>query len=122
VGSAASRAHGLATINVRDNHFKRRRSGVVVATVGNSVEPQHLRNAPDGPINLIGPGAVMRATTSADGAAMGIIAETAREALIESNELAHIKTYAIMVPWLGQRPRRGTVCTTWHTVLSSGSG
>ena len=85
------------TINVRDNHFNGARSGVVAGNVGIVVERNDFANAPDAAVHLVGAGAVIRGNHISGGAAMGIIAENAGDAIIDNNELDHLTAYAIMV-------------------------
>ena len=90
-------ARGGGTITVRDNHFNGDRSGVVAGNVAILVERNDFANAPDGAVHLVGAGAVIRGNHIGGEAPMGIIAENAREAVIDGNELEHLTTYAIMV-------------------------
>ena len=85
------------TISVRENHFNGDRSGVVAGNVAILVERNDFANAPDGAVHLIGAGAVIRGNHISGEAAMGIVAENAREAIIDGNELEHLTAYAIMV-------------------------
>ena len=85
------------TITVRENHFNGDRSGVVAGNVGILVERNDFANAPDAAVHLIGAGAVIRGNRISGEAPMGIIAENAREAIIDSNELDHLTAYAIML-------------------------
>ena len=85
------------TITVRENHFNGDRSGVVAGNVGILVERNDFANAPDAAVHLVGAGAVIRGNHISGEAPMGIIAENAREAIIDSNELDHLTAYAIML-------------------------
>src|SRR2546421_6319047 len=85
------------TITVRENHFNGDRSGVVAGNVGILVERNDFANAPDAAVHLVGAGAVIRGNHISGEAPMGIIAENARGAVIDSNELEHLTAYAIMV-------------------------
>jgi parallel beta-helix repeat protein len=89
-------AHGAA-ISVRENHFSDGRSGIVTANVAVLVERNDFAAGPEAAIHLLGAGAVIRGNHISGGAAMGIIAENAREAIIEGNELDHLAAYGIMV-------------------------
>jgi hypothetical protein len=93
---ASADEHG-GTISVRDNHFSAGGSGVVTGNVAVLLERNDFANARDTAIHLIGGGAVIRANQVRGGAAMGIVAENAAEAVIDSNELEQFATYAIMV-------------------------
>jgi len=90
-------ARGGGTIDVRDNHFNGARSGVIAGNVAILVERNDFANAPDGAVHLVGAGAVIRGNHIGGEAPMGIIAENARDAIIDGNELEHLTTYAIMV-------------------------
>jgi len=85
------------TISVRENHFNGDRSGVVAGNVAILVERNDFANAPDAAVHLVGAGAVIRGNHISGEAAMGIVAENAREAIIDGNELEHLTAYAIMV-------------------------
>jgi len=65
--------------------------------VGILVERNDFANAPDGAVHLVGAGAVVRGNHISGAAPMGIIAENARDAIIDNNELDHLTTYAIML-------------------------
>jgi hypothetical protein len=89
-------AHGSA-ISVRENHFNGDRSGVVAGNVAVLVERNEFADAAEVAVHLVGAGAVVRGNHISGGAAMGIVAENAREAIIDDNELDHLTAYAIMV-------------------------
>jgi len=85
------------SVNVRDNHFSGNRSGIVAGNVALVVERNDFANAGEAAVHLIGSGAVIRGNHMSGGPAMGIVAENARNAVIDGNELDHFATYAIMV-------------------------
>jgi hypothetical protein len=89
-------AHGTA-ITVRDNHFDSDRSGLVAANVALLVERNQFAAHPEAGVQLLGAGAVVRGNHLSGGPAMGIIADNAREAVIDNNELDHLGAYGIMV-------------------------
>jgi hypothetical protein len=89
-------AHGTA-ITVRDNHFDSDRSGLVAANVAVLVERNEFATHPEAGMQLLGVGAVVRGNHFSSGPAMGIIADNAREAVIDNNELDHLGAYGIMV-------------------------
>ncbi len=89
-------AHGTA-ISVRENRFNGDRAGVVAANVAVLVERNEFSAATEAAIHLLGAGAVIRGNHISGGPAMGIIAENAREAIIDDNELDHLAAYGIMV-------------------------
>jgi parallel beta-helix repeat protein len=86
-----------AAISVRENRFNGDRAGVVAANVAVLVERNEFAAAAEAAIHLLGSGAVIRGNHIGGGPAMGIIAENAREAIIDDNELDHLAAYGIMV-------------------------
>jgi len=86
-----------SAISVRENHFNGDRSGVVAGNVAVLVERNEFADTPEVAVHLVGAGAVIRGNHISGGAAMGIVAENAREAIIEDNEFDHLAAYAIMV-------------------------
>ncbi|HEX9473218.1 MAG TPA: right-handed parallel beta-helix repeat-containing protein [Steroidobacteraceae bacterium] len=89
---------GPAPISVQQNRFTGDHSGVVAGNIAILVERNDFAaNAPDAAVHLVGAGAVIRANHISGAAAMGIVAENAREARIESNDFNHLSAYAIMV-------------------------
>jgi hypothetical protein len=85
------------SVSVRDNHFSGNRSGIVAGNVALVVERNDFAAAGEAAVHLIGSGAVIRGNHISGGTAMGIVAENARNTVIEGNELDHFATYAIMV-------------------------
>jgi hypothetical protein len=86
-----------AAISVRSNKFNGDRVGIVAGNVSLLVEGNELTRARESAVHLVGAGAVVRANRVREGAAMGIVAENARDAIVEENELDHLGAYAIMV-------------------------
>jgi len=84
-------------ITVRDNHFGEDRSGVVAANVAVLIERNEFSASSEAAVHLLGAGAVVRGNQVSGGAGMGIIAENARDAVIDDNELDHLGAYGIMV-------------------------
>jgi nitrous oxidase accessory protein NosD len=84
-------------ITVRDNHFNADRSGVVAANVAILIEHNNFANDTESAIHLIGAGATVRDNRISGGPGMGIIAENARESIIDGNELDHLHAYGVMV-------------------------
>ena len=84
-------------VSVRENHFRADGSGVVAANIGMRVEHNDFATPVEAAVHLLGAGAVVRGNHVNGGAAMGIIAENAREAVIEDNDLDHLTAYGIMV-------------------------
>jgi Right handed beta helix region len=100
-------------ISVRENHFRADGSGVVAANIGVHVEHNDFASPVEAAVHLLGAGAVVRANHVTGGASMGIIAENAREAVIEDNDLDHLAAYGIMVRGSANtllRANRLTVC------------
>lgn len=85
-------------VRVHDNHFTGNRSGVVAGNIPIAIEHNDFAaNSPDAALHLVGAGVVVRSNRIQGTAAMGIVAEDAREALIEDNELSGLSAYAIML-------------------------
>jgi hypothetical protein len=84
-------------ITIRENHFNNDRAGLVAANVAVLIERNDFATDTEAAIHLIGAGAVVRGNTIRGGPGMGIIAENAREAIIDGNELDHLSAYGIMV-------------------------
>ena len=93
---AEPEARGSA-ITVRENHFSGDRSGVVAANVAVLVERNEFATESESGIHLLGAGAVVRGNHISGGPGMGIIVDTARESVVENNELDHLGAYGIMV-------------------------
>ena len=91
-------APGEDAIHVRDNRFTDDRAGVVAGNIPIVVEHNEFSaNAPEAAVHLIGAGGVVRSNRIAGPAARGIVAENARDALIEGNELHGLSSYAVML-------------------------
>jgi nitrous oxidase accessory protein NosD len=86
-----------AAISVRSNKFNGDRVGIVAGNVSMLVEGNEFTHARESAVHLVGAGAVVRANRVREGAAMGIVAENARDTIVEQNELDHLGAYAIMV-------------------------
>jgi hypothetical protein len=86
-----------APISVRSNKFNGDRAGIVAGNVSLLIEDNDLDRSREAAVHLVGAGVVVRGNRVSDGAAMGIVAENARDALVENNELDHLAAYAIMV-------------------------
>ena len=86
-----------APITVRSNKFDADRAGIVAGNVSLLIEDNDLTRPREAAVHLVGAGAVIRSNRVRDGAAMGIVAENARDAVIEKNELDHLAAYAIML-------------------------
>jgi parallel beta-helix repeat protein len=84
-------------VTVRENHFDGERSGVVTANVAILIERNEFGSDAETGIHLLGAGALVRGNHVSGGAGMGIVAENARETVIDNNELDHLGAYGIMV-------------------------
>lgn len=91
-------ASGEDPVRVHDNHFTGNRSGVVAGNIPIAIEHNDFgANGPDAALHLVGAGVVVRSNRIQGTAAMGIVAENAREPLIEANQLSGLSSYAIML-------------------------
>lgn len=86
-----------AAISVRDNKFSNERLGIVAGNVSMLVEKNELVDSREAAVHLIGAGVAVRGNRISGGTSMGIVAENARAAVIEANELDDLDAYAIMV-------------------------
>jgi hypothetical protein len=84
-------------IAVHDNKFTADGIGVVAGNVAVLVERNEFIAARDAGIHLVGAGAVIRENRIKGGASMGIVAENARGADIDRNELEGLAAYGVMV-------------------------
>jgi hypothetical protein len=86
-----------AALTLRENHFDGDRSGIVAANIAVLIERNEFANPSEAGVHLLGAGAVVRGNHVSGGPGMGIIADTARESVIDNNELDHLGAYGIMV-------------------------
>jgi hypothetical protein len=70
-------------IAVRDNRFSKERIGILTANVSVIMERNELLDSSEAAMQLMGTGAVARGNRISRGAAMGIVAENARAAVID---------------------------------------
>jgi parallel beta-helix repeat protein len=84
-------------VTVRENHFDGGRSGLVTANVAILIERNEFGADAEAGVHLLGAGAVVRGNHVSGGPGMGIVAESAREAVIDNNELDHQGAYGVMV-------------------------
>ena len=89
-------ARGSA-IAVRENHFEGDRSGVVTANVGVHIERNEFDGNAESGVHLLGAGALVRGNHVTGGAGMGVMADNARDDVIDNNELDHLAAYGVMV-------------------------
>ena len=81
---------------MRSNKFDGDRAGIVAGNVSLLIEDNDLDRSREAAVHLFGAGAVVRGNRVSDGAAMGIVAENARDALAEKHEARTISRRAIM--------------------------
>jgi parallel beta-helix repeat protein len=86
-----------AVINIRENRFSDGSAGLIVGNVSLLIERNEIINAREAAIHVVGSGATVRGNRIRGGASMGIVAENARSAIIEANELDGLVAYGIMV-------------------------
>jgi hypothetical protein len=86
-----------AALTLRENHFDGDRSGIVAANIAVLIERNEFANPSEAGVHLLGAGAVVRGNHVSGGPGRGIIADTARESVIDNNELDHLGAYGIMV-------------------------
>jgi hypothetical protein len=84
-------------ISVHDNRFSDDRMGIAAGNVSMLVEHNDFNNEREVAVHLMGAGIAVRGNRIRGGAAMGIIAENAPAAVIETNEIDHVSAYGIMV-------------------------
>ena len=84
-------------ITIRDNRFSNERVGIVAGNVAVLAETNELLEMEEAAIQLIGANAVVRGNRVRGGKVMGIVAENAQAAVIDSNELDGLAAYGIMV-------------------------
>lgn len=89
--------NAAGAISVRDNRFTKERIGILTANVAVLIERNELLDSEEAAMQLMGTGAVARGNRISRGAAMGIVAENARGAVIEENELDGLAAYGIML-------------------------
>ena len=84
-------------IDVRGNGFDNDHSAIVAGNIKVLIEHNQITGAQGAAIDLVGAGAVVRNNRVSGGSGMGILAEGARAAVIEQNELNALPAYGIMV-------------------------
>lgn len=89
--------NGGGGISIRDNRFTKERIGILTANVSVLLERNELLDSQEAAMQLMGTGAVARGNRISRGAAMGIVAENARGAVIEENEFDGLAAYGIML-------------------------
>ncbi|HEY0941020.1 MAG TPA: right-handed parallel beta-helix repeat-containing protein [Steroidobacter sp.] len=99
--------NGGGAVTVRDNRFNKERIGILTANVAVIMERNELLDSAEAAMQLMGTGAVARGNRISRGAAMGIVAENARGAVIEDNEFDGLAAYGIMLKSSGDTLVRG---------------
>jgi hypothetical protein len=89
--------NGGGAISVRDNRFSKERIGILAANVSIVMERNELLDSAEAAMQLMGSGAVARGNRISRGGAMGIVAENARAAVIEDNEIDGLAAYGVML-------------------------
>jgi parallel beta-helix repeat protein len=84
-------------VTIRDNRFTKERIGILTADVSVVMERNELLDSGEAAMQLMGVGAIARGNRISRGAAMGIVVENARAAVIEDNEFDGIEAYAVML-------------------------
>ena len=84
-------------IAIHDNKFIADGIGIVAGNIGVLVQHNEFIAARDADVHVVGAGAVIRENRINGGASMGIVAENARGADIDHNELDGIAAYGVMV-------------------------
>jgi parallel beta-helix repeat protein len=84
-------------IHVHDNHFDGERSGIVAGNVPILVDHNEFTNSHEAAIHLVGAAAAIRNNRISGGESMGIVAENARGAIVDGNEIDTLAAYGIMV-------------------------
>jgi parallel beta-helix repeat protein len=84
-------------VSIRDNRFAKERIGILTANVSVVIERNELLDSSEAAMQLMGTGAVARGNRISRGAAMGIVVENARAAVIEDNEFDGLEAYGVMV-------------------------
>jgi parallel beta-helix repeat protein len=95
VGGEAT-SHG-DPIHVHDNHFDGERNGIVAGNVPILVDHNEFTNSHEAAIHLVGAAAAIRNNRISGGESMGIVAENARGAIVDGNEIDTLAAYGIMV-------------------------
>ncbi len=85
------------SVGIRENRFTKERIGILTANVSVLIERNEVLDSREAAMQLMGTGAVVRGNRVSTGAAMGIVAENARDAVIEENEFDGLAAYGIML-------------------------
>src|SRR5258706_131819 len=94
-------------IGIHDNKFTEDGIGIVAGNISVLVERNDFINARGADVHLVGAGAVIRANRIHGGASMGIVAENARGAVIDDNEMEGLAAYGVRVRGASNQLGRG---------------
>ncbi len=84
-------------IGIHDNKFTEDGAGIVAGNIPVLVERNDFINSHEAGVHVVGAKAMIRGNRFSGGASMGIVAENARGAVIDDNELEGITAYGVMV-------------------------
>lgn len=84
-------------IAIHDNKFTGEGTGIVAGNIRVLIERNDFINAHQAAVHLVGAGAVIRGNRINGGASMGIVAENARDTIIDNNELDGLAAYGVLV-------------------------
>ena len=86
-----------AQLSVHDNKFIGESTGIVAGNIPVLIEQNEFINAREADVHVVGAGATVRQNHINGGASMGIVAENARNAVIDTNELEGLTAYGVLV-------------------------
>jgi parallel beta-helix repeat protein len=84
-------------IGIHDNKWTEEGIAIVVGNIPVLIEHNDFINAHEADVQVVGAGTVVRRNHINGGASMGIVAENARDAIIEDNEIEGLTAYGVMV-------------------------
>ncbi len=84
-------------ISIHDNKFTDEGTAVVAGNIPVVIEQNDFINARESAVHIVGAGTVVRRNHINGGAAMGVVVEGARNAVIDDNELEGLAAYGVLV-------------------------
>ncbi|MGA9025365.1 MAG: right-handed parallel beta-helix repeat-containing protein [Steroidobacteraceae bacterium] len=84
-------------IGIHDNKFTEDATGIVAGNIPVLVQRNDFINIHEAGVHLVGAGGVIKGNRFNGGASMGVVAETARGAIIDDNEMEGLTAYGVMV-------------------------
>jgi hypothetical protein len=94
----ASRSQpGAEPISVHDNQFSSDGTDVVLGNIPVTLEHNDFTAVRDAAVHVLGADATVRGNRISSGSATGIVAENARGAVIDGNDIDHVAGYGILV-------------------------